>query len=328
MLGPARVRPSAIVLAMTTELPSDSPLPPALRAAQRVIDSGAGRIHLYIAEPQDLAPDLPPLLLIHSVNAAASAAEVRPLFDHYRHERVVVAMELPGYGFSERGDRLYTPRLMTDAIHAVLDFLAREHGPMAVDVLALSLSSEFAARAALEAPQRIAHLALVSPTGLSGLRPRRGPPGSNSYKPKVHAVLRWPGWSQGLFDALTRPAVIRYFLRKTWGSPHIDAQLWPYCVRTAREEGARFAPLCFLSMALFSQDIHTVYESLQCPVWISMATRGDFTNYRGLALLQTARAWQTHKVPGGALPYFEDLPDFVARLAPFWSGASELTAGA
>ncbi len=313
---------------MFKQLPSALPLPPALSAPRRVIDTVAGRIHLYESTPHQPASGLPPLLLIHSVNAAASAAEVRPLFEHYRHERVVVAMELPGYGFSERGDRMYTPRLMTDAIHAVLDLLAREHGPMAVDVLALSLSSEFAARAAMEAPQRIAHLALVSPTGLSGLRPRRGPPGSSSYKPRVHAVLRWPGWSQGLFDALTRPAVIRYFLRKTWGSPHIDAQLWPYCVRTAREEGARFAPLCFLSMALFSQDIHTVYESLQCPVWISMATRGDFTNYRGLALLQTARAWQTHKVPGGALPYFEDLPDFVARLAPFWSGAPKPATGA
>jgi len=217
---------------------------------------------------------------------------------------------------------MYTPRLMTDAIHAVLDFLAREHGPLPIDVLALSLSSEFAARAATEAPQRIARLALVSPTGLSRLKSRRGPPGSNSYMPRLHAALLWPRWSQGLFDTLTSPAVIRYFLRKTWGSPHIDPQLWHYCVRTAREEGARFAPLCFLSLVLFSKDIHTVYEALQCPVWISMATRGDFTDYRGLALITTAGTWHIHRVPGGALPYFEDLPDFVARLTPFWLGAS------
>ena len=299
-----------------------APLPPALQATQRVIDTVVGRINLYTSTPQDPAPGLPPLLLIHSINAAASAAEVRPLFEHYQRERVVVAMELPGYGFSERGERMYTPRLMTDAIHAVLDFLSREHGPVPIDVLALSLSSEFAARAATEAPQRIARLALVSPTGLSRLKSRRGPPGSNSYMPRLHTALLWPRWSQGLFDTLTSPAVIRYFLRKTWGSPHIDPQLWPYCVRTAREEGARFAPLCFLSLVLFSRDIHTVYEALQCPVWISMATRGDFTDYRGLALITTAGTWHTHRVPGGALPYFEDLPDFVARLTPFWLGAS------
>jgi pimeloyl-ACP methyl ester carboxylesterase len=313
---------------MPTALTALPPLPPSLDAARRVIDTAVGRINIYESKPQDAAPGLPPLLLIHSINAAASAAEVRPLFEHYRHERLVVAIELPGYAFSERGDRMYTPRLMTDAIHAVLDLLAREHGPLAVDVLALSLSSEFAARAAMEAPHRIGRLALVSPTGLSRLKARRGAPGSTNYLPRLHAVLRSPRWSQGLFDALTRPAVIRYFLRKTWGSPHIDPQLWPYCVRTAREEGARFAPLCFLSMAMFSKDIHNVYESLQCPVWISMASRGDFTDYRGLALVQTAVPWQTHRVPGGALPYFEDLPDFVARLAPFWSAAPGPAAGA
>jgi pimeloyl-ACP methyl ester carboxylesterase len=270
---------------------------------------------------------LPPLLLIHSVNAAASAAEVRPLFEHYRRERVVVAMELPGYGFSERGDRMYTPRLMTDAIHVVLELLDSEYGPSPIDVLALSLSSEFAARAAMEAPQRIAHLALVSPTGLSRLKARRGEPGSTAYLPRLHAAVLWPRWSQGLFNLLTRPAVIGYFLRKTWGSPHIDAQLWAYCVRTAQEAGARFAPLCFLSMSMFSQDIHTVYESVQCPVWVSMATRGDFTDYRGLALLRTVQLWHAQKVPGGALPYFEDLNDFVSRLSPFWrETASDTTA--
>lgn len=47
----------------------------------------------------------PPLLLVHSVNPAASAAEVRPLFDHYRATRTVFALDLPGFRFSDRSDR-------------------------------------------------------------------------------------------------------------------------------------------------------------------------------------------------------------------------------
>ena len=47
----------------------------------------------------------PPLLLVHSVNAAASAAEVRPLHEHYRATRTVLSLDLPGYGFSDRSDR-------------------------------------------------------------------------------------------------------------------------------------------------------------------------------------------------------------------------------
>jgi hypothetical protein len=49
-----------------------------------------------------------------------------------------------------------------------------------------------------------------------------------------------------------------------------------------------------------------------------LATRGDFTDYRGLALLQNAHRWKVHRVPGGALPYFEDMPGFAARLDGFW----------
>ena len=40
-----------------------------------------------------------PLLLVHSINATASAAEVRPLYD-YGATRTVFAIDVPGYGCS------------------------------------------------------------------------------------------------------------------------------------------------------------------------------------------------------------------------------------
>ena len=312
---------------MDLPLATTPPLTPALEAQRVVLDTPVGRINVYWSVPPDADPRAAPLLLVHSVNAAASAAEVAPLFRAYMAQRVVLAMELPGFGFSERADRLYTPRLMTDAIHAVLAAIAARHGDNAVDVLAVSLSCEFAARAAMEAPQRIARLALVSPTGLMGRRVRKAPPGSTLYKAGIHAWVRRPLWTQGLFDLLTRPGVVRYFLRRTFGSQTIDESLWHYCVLSARQAGARHAPLCFLSMAMFSTDVHTVYEAVQCPVWVSMATRGDFTDYRGLALLKTLTPWRAQRVPGGALPYFEDTPGFVARLASFWSGPTHTIQG-
>lgn len=61
-----------------------------------------------------------PLLLVHSVNAAATAYEMKTLFEHYRGKRPVYALDLPGFGLSDRSDRKYTPRLMTDAIHAAV----------------------------------------------------------------------------------------------------------------------------------------------------------------------------------------------------------------
>jgi hypothetical protein len=69
------------------------PLPLALPAQRRDLDSPAGRLSLYCAQPEDLSAGLPPLLLVHSVNAAGSAAEVAPLFAHYRKQRAVYALE-------------------------------------------------------------------------------------------------------------------------------------------------------------------------------------------------------------------------------------------
>ncbi len=87
---------------------------------------------------------------------------------------------------------------------------------------------------------------------------------------------------------------------------------------TTRQPGAHHAPLCFVSAGLFSADVNTLYESLTQPVWVSMATRGDFTDYQGRTTVDQRSNWRFEAVQGGALPYFEDLPAFVQRLDAFW----------
>jgi pimeloyl-ACP methyl ester carboxylesterase len=289
-----------------------------LSALRRDIDSPAGRISLYSAGPQDPTRGLPPLLLVHSINAAASAAELAPLFEHYRQQRPVYALELPGFGFSDRSARPYTTRLMTDALHAALAVMKSEQGAAAADVLAVSLSSEFAARAKCEAPHSIRRLALVSPTGFSGRKLRYGPAGGTLGLPWLYRLLTMDFWRQGIFDALTRPGVVRYFLKRTWGAEDIDETLWRYCLLTSRQPGAANAAFYFVSAFLFSTDINQLYERLDSPVWVSMATRGDFTDYRGRHTVKNRKNWQFHAVEGGALPYFEDLTAFTKKLDPFW----------
>ena len=285
---------------MTPELPA------AVSGERFEFASPAGRLSAYVAGKG------PPLLLVHSINASASAAEMRPLHEHYRASRTVFSIDLPGYGFSDRSDRSYTPRLMTDAVHAATGQIRERCGQAPVDALALSLSCEYLARAAAEAPDRYRSVALVSPTGFRGLRPWRGAPGSTRGKPWLYRALRGPGgiWGAALFRALTRPGVIRYFLRRTWGSKEIDEALWAYDVLTTRAIGAEHAPLHFLSAQLFSADIHTVYEQLAMPVWMSHGVRGDFTDYRGKGIVEGRPNWQFSVFPTGALPYFEVPEDF------------------
>lgn len=256
----------------------------------------------------------PALLLVHSVNAAASVAEVAPLFETWKARRRVFALDLPGFGTSERPDIAYTPRVMTDALHACVAEMRRRGVTGPIDALAVSLGCEFLARAAVERPAEFGRLAMVSPTALNGSTPRRGPPGGTKRVPGLHGALAFPWWSGALFNGLTKPGVVRFFLEKTFGSKQIDEAMWAYAVATAREPGARHAPLHFLSGGLFSADAFALYESLPQPVWACHGTRGDFTDYR---LKGQLPKWSFSVFEAGALPYFEQPAAFDAALSAF-----------
>ena len=298
------------------------PLPPAVSGERLEFASRAGRLSAYVAGQGA------PLLLVHSVNAAASAAEVRPLHEHYRATRTVFSVDLPGYGFSERSDRAYTPRLMTDALHAAVEQIRARCGDTPVDALACSLSCEFLARAAVESPAAFRSVALVSPTGFRGGRELRAAPGSTRAMPWLHRALRGPGWGRALFRGLTRPGVIRYFLERTWGSGAIDETLWRYDVLTTRVPGAEHAPLHFLSGGLFGADIQDVYEKLALPVWMSHGVRGDFTDYRSKSIVADRPNWTFTVFPTGAMPYFEVTGDFIAAYDTFLGGRVQHSAAA
>lgn len=292
-------------------------LPAAVFGERFELDGAAGRLSVYRAGTGA------PLILVHSINASASAAEMRPLHEHYRATRTVFSIDLPGYGFSDRSDRDYSPRLMTDALHALSAYVRAEFGPQPVDALALSLSCEFLARAAAEQPSHYRKLALVSPTGFSGRGVWRGAAGSTRGKPWLYRALRGPGqgWGEALFRGLTRPGVVRYFLERTWGSKQIDEGLWAYDLITTRQPGAHHAPLHFLAANLFSADIHTVYEQLGMPVWMSHGVRGDFTDYRAKSIVEGRANWHFSVFQTGALPYFEVPMAFCSAYDDFLAGS-------
>jgi pimeloyl-ACP methyl ester carboxylesterase len=293
-------------------------LPPALNGQCHELNGRSDRIVYYRAAPASPASTTP-LLLIHSINAAAGAHEVRPLFEHYSRERPVYAIDLPGYGRSDRSERAYLPRLMTDALHDMVEQIRADCGDIEVDALAVSLSSEFLARAAMETPDQFKTVALISPTGFNRREPLRGIPGSNRGISWVHRMLSLPGLGTGLFRLLTSRASVRFFLEKTWGSKQIDEPMFEYACLTTRQAGAHHAPFYFLSAFLFSADSGSVYEALPHPVWMTHGTRGDFTDYRLKDLFQQRMNWTCCEFEGGALPYFEMPAQFIAAYNQFLS---------
>lgn len=242
------------------------------------------------------------------------------MFDNYRGERPVYAPDLPGYGHSERSDRDYTPRLMTDAVLDMLELIRHDHGEVEIDALGVSLTSEYLSRAAKELPTAFRSVALVSPTGLNRKQPMRGAPESNRGMPWLLRTFRLPLFGKGLFRLLASPASVRFFLQKTWGSKQIDETMYEYACLTAREPGAEHAPFHFLSGFMFSGDVFSVYESLTQPVWACHGVRGDFTDYRLKTHLEERDNWQFHEFDAGALPYFEVPDEFIESYNRFLAG--------
>ena len=291
-------------------------LPAPVSGQRHEIGSPVGRLTYYSAGPA-AAANLPPLLLIHSINAAGSAYEIRPLYEHYRQTRTVYALELPGFGHSERGKRHYTVRMMTNAILIMIKEIHNVHGRGPIDALALSLSSEFLARAVTEAPLGFRSVALVSPTGFRSRDATTKWRAGTRAMPWLHALFEFPLWSEAFFRLLTSRAGIGYFLRKTWGSPAIDAGLADYDYRTTHQPGAQHAPYYFVSGYLFSEDVIRLYHSLTLPVWMAHGVRGDFVDYTNKTLVQGRANWTIQVFPTGALPHFEAKDRFVQAYDAF-----------
>ena len=291
-------------------------LPPALDAARRELQTASVGKLSYYKDAQPGRTDSTPLVLIHSVNAAASAFEVRPLFERFRGERSVYALELPGFGFSDRADRAYTPELYVEAL---LEFLATLEE--VADVVALSLSSEFLAQAAVKQPERFRSLTFISPTGMNTKREARASDkaGKRGGNDTFYQIVSQPLWARAFFDLIaTRPS-IRYFLQQSFVGD-VPRDLEHYAYLTSHQPGAEHAPLTFVSGKLFTPDIRErVYERLSVPTLVLYDTDA-FVSFETLPelLVVNPNVRAQRLAPSRGLPHF-DLPERTAQvLHDFW----------
>jgi pimeloyl-ACP methyl ester carboxylesterase len=250
-----------------------------------------------------------PLVLLHSVNAAPSAREMAPIFEHYRAERPVYAPDLPGFGRSDRSDRPYSPALYA----ATISEFMRQVVQRPADVVAFSLSSEFAARAAADVPALFRTLALISPSGFGKRQPPQGATGD-----RILRFLRLPGVGGGLFRALTSRASIRYFLGQSFHG-QVPRELIDYAYETAHQPGARYAPFRFLSMKLFTAEAYTkLYEPLRLPVLV-LYDKDPNISFERLDHARFQPNWQVRRIePTRGLPHWEKPEETFAALDAFW----------
>lgn len=288
-------------------------LPEAVPAARHRFNTPSGVKLSYYADDQTPGQ---PLVLIHSINAAASVFEMKPLFEHYQSQRPVYAPDLPGFGFSERSPRPYSPKLYANTINTFLEEIVGE----AADVVALSLSSEFAARAAVERPELFRSLTVISPTGMRANTP-------TVPSEALYNFFTFPLWSKSLFDLLTIRASIRYFLNKNFATEAPDEMI-EYAYAAAQQKGARHAPYYFVFGQLFTDDAtEAFYKNLTIPGLV-LYDRDPNTSFDKLPeLLKENAHWQAQRIsPTCGLPHWEKPDETFAALDAFWAGINTANA--
>ncbi len=286
-------------------------LPPAVDAPQRLVPTRGGKINYYANETAGGRP----LVLVHSVNTAASAFEMKPLFDFYCGKRPVYLVDLPGFGFSARDKRTYSPQLFANSLFDFLDQALDEPA----DVVALSLSCEFVARTAHMAPSVIHSIAMLSPTGFV-FKMREIPAETLRNAKRRHSVMAFPLWRRALHDLMATRASIHWFLKRSFvGDPASELEEYDYA--TSHQPGADHVPLYFVSGMLFTPDVRTVlYERLEMPV-LALYDVDGYMRFDSLAQHITKNAnWHEHRIaPTLGLPHWEALAETTAALDEFWA---------
>lgn len=135
--------------------------------------------------------------------------------------------------------------------------------------------------------------------------------------PLLSWLLERRPWSRPLFDLLTRPFSVRYFLRRTFGGDTVPNWLVDDALAAARAPGAEHAPLAFLSGRLFAGDVRSLYGRLELLVWVAHGTRGDFADFSARGWAEARSNWRFTAYDSGAMPHIEHPERMADELASF-----------
>lgn len=282
---------------------------------EKAIDSngasilGAGDYEVYWY--YDIEAEGRPLLFVHSINAAPSAIELKPLFQHFRSYRSVYAPDLPGFGRSTRHVGMMTASEFAKNISSIIDQMSPSEPP---DVIALSLGCEFVARAVVECGANVRSLTFISPTGFS----RRQPPPLQAQK-RLRRLFDFAGFGRGAFKLLRLERSVRYFYGMNF-SGSVPSELVAYALKTTRQPAAHEMPLQFLSMSLFTPNaVGLLYEKLDVPVLVLFDEDPNVT-FELFEQFEDSPTWQFKRIgPSLGMPQWEHPEKTVAALESFFA---------
>ena len=260
----------------------------------------------------------PTVVLLHSLNAAASSMEMAPLFTKLSVDHHVVAIDWLGFGASDRPDLHYRPEIYLQVLDAVLASL--DGAPPAV--IALSLPCQYVAILASRSPERFGPLTFISATGVGRY------PGAHrgiGIRQAAEAVLRLPGLGTTLFRLLARRRTIDRFLDGTVVDPaSLPERYRAYAVATAHRPGADRAPVAFICGLLDAPEAATAYRRVEVPTLLIYGDHPRFSDPEAMEEVADHNpALRFRQLTGsGDLPQWER-PDLTLGLIREFLGESE-----
>jgi pimeloyl-ACP methyl ester carboxylesterase len=264
-----------------------------------------------------------PLVFLHSINAAASAHEMRPLVQRFQRETIcpLHALEWLGFGHSDRPDVSYTPDLLEDQLEHFLSKTVRPAG--GADVIGLSLGATYAAGLARRRPDLIRTLVAVEPAGL-------GEEPAEIGRGWARLLFTVPGVQRAFYDRLTTPDALYEFARDNLFTSEfgVPEEYVEYGAETARVEGAARPLDDFLSGRLFPDDAQDAFLHLRQPLLVLHGTVEDrrMESYTQLPELEARPNVSVFGLPTGALPHWERPGEAMDRIREFYARQEEPSA--
>jgi pimeloyl-ACP methyl ester carboxylesterase len=211
--------------------------------------------------------DAKPLVLIHGFGPGASSYEWRKNVDALAEQFRVYALDLLGFGLSDRPAIDYTAETFADLIG---DFI-REVVARPSVVVAHDLSCAYVIADAYRRPQYFERLVLVSPPPTLLEESAPGP-----INGVLKFVLRTPIIGQFVYNVLTSQQAIQgYYDRQGYHNPGlITDELVEYIYSSAHQSNGRYAAASALSNSLV-MDAHEPLARLEMPI-VAIWGREDF----------------------------------------------------
>lgn len=232
----------------------------------------------------------PPVLLLHSFGPGHDGSQWRKVSETLAENYQVFALDLLGWGRSEKPQLTYDGELY---IQLVRDFLEDVVGERAA-VVAAGLSAAYAIQLGVDQPELVSMLALVCPLGLDlhGEEP-------DFRDALLHRFLRFPIIGTTALNVFSSRAGIGSHLRnEVYSAPErVDAALVEYHYRGSHEPGAHGALAAYLSGYL-NHSVRDVLPRLSLPTWFAWGREAKSP------AVDRSDQWLKH-LPNAALDVFE-----------------------